>query len=225
MERQLCARSEQFPCRAVSTCMDYGAPGGVHCGEPGGAHYGTGRRALRETGRRALRDRCELHWQSAQSAHDEPAAPAQLGWISRESQVREAGEKRGERGLALQAGEGRAEAVVDAVPVAEVLVVAAGEVEDVGVPEPLRVAVRRREDDEDRIAGGDVLPADGQRPRGEPPGGQLDGPVVAKEFLHAGFEEGRLLGREGTLELCPLLGVGEKGVGPVADQVDGGLKT
>lgn len=78
---------------------------------------------------------------------------------------------------------------MDAVAVAEVLVVPAGEIEGVGVVEAGRVAVGRREDDEDGVAGGDVLPAEGEGLGREAPGGEFDGAVVAEEFLDAGFEQ------------------------------------
>ena len=65
-----------------------------------------------------------------------------------------------ERGLALQPGQRRAEAVVDAVAVAEVLIVTPRQVERVRPVEALRIAVGGGEHDEHRVPGGDVLPAD-----------------------------------------------------------------
>lgn len=144
--------------------------------------------------------RRELHWKRAQSTHNEPAAPAQIGRISRELKVGETGEEGGERGLALQAGERGAEAVVDAVPVAEVLVVTAGEVERVRPFEPRGVTVRSREDHEDGVAGRDALTADAHGLGREPPRGQFHGPVVTEEFLDAGLEESAFAGGEGPLQ-------------------------
>ena len=61
-----------------------------------------------------------------------------------EPRVLHAAEELADRDLGLQPRERGAEAVVDALAVADVLVVRAFEVESVGVLEPFRVAVRRR---------------------------------------------------------------------------------
>lgn len=80
---------------------------------------------------------------------------------------------------------------MDAVAVAEVLVVAAGEVKRVRFMETGRVAVRGGKDDQYGIAGGDLLSADGEGFGGEPPGGEFHRAVVAEQFLDAGVEEFR----------------------------------
>ena len=54
----------------------------------------------------------------------------------------------------------------------------------------LRILDRRR----------DVLPADGERAGREPPGGQLDGAVVAQEFLNTRFQEPAFAVGEGDSE-------------------------
>src|SRR5207248_11128723 len=121
--------------------------------------------------------------------HDEPAPPAQLGGVCGELEVGQAAQQGLQGGAAFESGQGGAETVVDAVAVSEVLVVPAGEIEGVGLREACRVAVRRGQADQDGVAGGDALPADGQRLGGEAPGGQFHGAVVTEQLLYTGVEQ------------------------------------
>ena len=65
----------------------------------------------------------ELNGKSAQSAHNEPATPSQIGWIHGKPQVREARQQRCQGDPALQPGQRCPQAVVDAMSVPEVLIV------------------------------------------------------------------------------------------------------
>lgn len=133
--------------------------------------------------------RFELDRKGAQSTHDEPATPAQIARFSRKSQVRKAPQQGGKRGLPLQPGQRRPHAVVDAVPVSEVLIVTPREVQGVRIREPLRVAVGRRQHHQYGVPGGDLLAAQGQRLGGVPPGRHLDRPVEPEQFLDPGGQQ------------------------------------
>src|SRR5690606_18003523 len=82
----------------------------------------------------------------------------------------------------FEAGEGRAEAVVDAVAEAEVVVGVAAQVEAVGLREVAGVAVGRREGDHQGGPGGDGCIGDSDIFGGAPEEG-LDGSVVAERLL------------------------------------------
>ncbi|BBH69963.1 hypothetical protein ACTI_66480 [Actinoplanes sp. OR16] len=66
----------------------------------------------------------------------------------REAQIREAGEHTAHGDPRLEAGQGRAQAEVDAVPERQMPGVVAAGVEGVRVTEPVRVAVDRRQRDQ-----------------------------------------------------------------------------
>lgn len=85
---------------------------------------------------------------------------------------------------------------MDAVAVAEVFVVTARQVEPVRIVEPLGVAVRGGEYDENGVAHRDALPAEPDGLGGVTPGGQLHRPVVAQQFLDPGRQEPGLAGVE-----------------------------
>jgi hypothetical protein len=146
----------------------------------------------------------EVDWELAEPSHDQAAAPAEVVRVGGEGEVGEAVEEGGEGVLGFETGERGADAVVDAVAEAEVGVVAAGEVEQVGLVEAGGVAVSGGEDDQDRVAGGDGLAAEGDRGGGVAPGGELHRAVVAEEFLDGGGEEVGLTQCDGGLELGAL---------------------
>ena len=91
--------------------------------------------------------------------------------------------------LALQPGERRAQAVVDAVPVSEVLIVTAGEVQGVRHVEPLRVPVGGGQHHEDGSPAAMSCPPSVSGLGGVPPGRQLHRAVVAQQFLDARGEQ------------------------------------
>jgi hypothetical protein len=130
--------------------------------------------------------------------------------------VKAAGEG-GEHGLGLDAGEGGAEAVVDAVAEGEVLVGGAADVEAVGVGDERGVAVGGGEVEEQALADLESLAAELEG-LVDPPRNDLHGGVVAEHLLDGGGDEGGVVAQGG-----PLLGVAGEGPRAVADQVAGGL--
>src|ERR1700748_302741 len=82
------------------------------------AKFGGGdRSAARRTKPAQIASLLEVYWECLQTVDEAGRAPAQRGRRHGQGQGREAGQQRPERDLALEPGQGSAEAVVD--PVAE----------------------------------------------------------------------------------------------------------
>lgn len=104
-------------------------------------------------------------------------------------EIGETAQQGGQCGAAFETGEWGADAVVDAMSVAEVLVVPAGEVECVRLVETGGITVGGGEDHEYGITGSDVLFADFEGLGRVAPGGQFDRAVVSEELFDAGVEQ------------------------------------
>ena len=129
-------------------------------------------------------DPVDVDQEMARAAEDLVAAVRRR--VLDEPRVLHAAEELADRGLDLQPRERSAEAVVDALAVADVLVVRALEVELVGVLEPRRVAVRRAVAQEDRRARRDGGAGDLDVLEGRARVPELDRGLEAQQLLAPG---------------------------------------
>src|SRR6185312_13274596 len=161
-------------------------------------------------------DPVDVDEEAARAAEDLVAAIRRR--VLDEPWVLHAAEELADRELGLQPGERGAEAVVDALAVADVLVVRAFEVESVGVLEPFRVTVRRPVTQEDRRARRDGGAGDLDVLEGRAGGPELDRRLKAQQLLDPGHDQLR-----SAAQLLELVGVPQQGQHAVRDQVDRGL--
>jgi hypothetical protein len=132
----------------------------VHDGVQGGRHRCGGARRWPNVPGRSARPwlarlgfyclvKGEVDGEGLQAIHEADGTPAEFPWGDRERHFREAGEQGAQGDLSLHAGQGSAQAVVDAVTEGDVAAGVAAEVEAVrvgelgGIPPPGCRAARR----------------------------------------------------------------------------------
>ena len=119
--------------------------------------------------------------------------PAQARLRHRKPQARHSFEEPPQRDLALQAGQRRAQAIVDALTERQVAVLHASEIKAVGVLELRLVAVGRRENAIDQIAPRNREAGDLDRLPCVPLRRHLDRAVEAEQLLDGACVEGRFV--------------------------------
>src|SRR5262245_18320827 len=150
------------------------------------------------------------------------AAQAEIGRASGPDvrirrQAWHAGNHCAQRDLALEACQGMAEAVVDAVTKRQVMISVAADVEAIGIRKRAWIPVRGAEEEKQSLRGPDLLPTQLHILRGHA-GPRLDGRVVAEAFLQRlRHEAGR------GAQSRELFWMGHQRVQSVADELRGRL--
>ena len=164
------------------------------------------------------RQREQPHRQRLQAVDERARPPAQRLGGHRQPHRAEPRQQVREGDLRLQPGQRRAQAVVDAVAERQVPRSLPAKIQPVRVGVPGRIAVRRAQRDDHRVAAADARPADLDGLGGEPVGRVVDRVHVPEQFLHRAAKQRRV-----GLQPGELARVEQQREHAAGDQVDRGL--